>query len=122
MSTILVVEDSMVMQRILSQTLRRNGYTVYSAMNGRLGLEQLKKRPVDLVITDYSMPTMNGLELLQNMRQNATLAAIPVIMLTASGEVEAHEEALTAGFDGFLTKPASSRQLIDAVKTLLRYI
>lgn len=115
MATILIVDDSPTVRRMLEFTLRKQGYTVLAAMNGREALAQLAETAVDLVISDVSMPELDGIALLQQIRADARWQGLPVIMLTVSGQVQDKLEAQQHGADGFLTKPASSSELIETV-------
>jgi CheY-like chemotaxis protein len=115
MATILIVEDYPVTQRVLSLTLRNNGHDTLVAANGIEALEVLDGTPVDLALVDIAMPEMDGIELLRHLRDDSRYQGLPVIMLTASGQDDDRTVALSAGANGFLTKPASSRELIDAV-------
>ena len=115
MSTILVVDDYPVIQRILSLTLQINNHDVLTAGNGLEALEILNESAVDLVITDVSMPEMDGLALLSHLRATERFTDLPVIVLTAIGQGEVREVAKEKGASGFLTKPTSSQELIEAV-------
>ena len=116
MITVLVVEDSVIQQRILGYTLRKNGYKVIQAGNGQEALDCLATTPVDVMISDISMPQMNGLDLLKYLRQNKGHEYLPIIMLTASGQDQDRKIAQAAGANYFLTKPVSSTDLITTVK------
>ncbi len=115
MATILIVEDYPVTQRVLSLTLKNNGHNAVIAGNGLEALERLAETAVDMALVDIAMPEMDGIELLHHLRSDARYQALPVVMLTASGQDEDRSIALAAGANGFLTKPASSRELIDTV-------
>jgi len=116
MATILVVDDSPVSLRLLGYTLQRCGYTVVTASHDGEALERLADMPVDLVIADLSMPEVYGLALL---RATERYRALPLVMLTASGQDQDRLMAQAAGANDFLTKPASSRELIDTVGRLI---
>jgi adenylate cyclase len=120
MATILVVDDDAIGQRMLGYTLQKNGHQVVSAYNGRLALERLGEQPFDLIITDLAMPEMDGPTLLQHVRADARFEHIPVIMLTASGHDQDRIAARASGVTDFLTKPASSHELLDTVNRALR--
>ena len=120
MTTILVAEDNRVNQRMLTFTLRKNGHTVLTAFHGLEALEHLAATPVDLVIADIDMPEMDGVTLLKRVRADERYRALPVIVLTASGEDEDYETARAAGANDVLTKPASSRELIAAIDKMLK--
>ena len=119
MQTILVVDDSSVIRRILSHTLKRNGYTAITATNGYEALDVLRQTSVDLVIADLAMPEMDGLTLLRLLRADADLCMIRLIMLTTSGQDHDRQEAQAAGVNDFLTKPTSSRDLLATVSRIL---
>jgi CheY-like chemotaxis protein len=120
MAAILVVDDSVVSQRVLGFTLKQNGHLVEQAQHGRQALERLAEQPFDLVIADLSMPIMDGLTLIQHLRADDRYKKLPVIMLTASGQDRAYAAAGAAGADDCLTKPVGSRELVAAVARLLR--
>jgi len=113
---ILIVEDYPVTQRVLSLTLKNSGYDVQIANHGVEALQQLDLAPVDLALVDIAMPEMDGLELLRHLRNDKRYTALPIIMLTASGQDEDRATALVIGADGFLTKPTSSRELLETIQ------
>jgi two-component system, chemotaxis family, chemotaxis protein CheY len=115
MATILVVDDSPVSRRLLGYTLERGGYTVITADHGGQALERLGETPVDLVIADLAMPEVDGLTLLRQLRADRRYHDLPLVMLTASGQDQDRLTAQAAGANDFLTKPASSRELIETV-------
>ena len=114
-----IVDDSPVVQRLLSATLQRVSHQTLVVSNGYEALEQLDDHPVDLAIIDLAMPEMDGLTLLKAIRADAKHPDLPVIMLTASGQDQDRLAARAAGANDFLTKPASSRTLIETVGRLL---
>jgi CheY-like chemotaxis protein len=119
MKTILLVEDSPVIQRILSLILERNGFAVIPSFNGCEALEALTQISVDLVLSDVGMPEMDGLTFLKQLRANERYKYLPVIMLTASGQDEDRVEARLEGANYFLTKPSSSKELLETVHRFL---
>jgi two-component system chemotaxis response regulator CheY len=121
MATILVVDDYSTSQRLLGFILRQNNHTVVTANHGLNALEQLAKIPVDLVITDLSMPEMDGLTLLQELRADPRLTNLPVIILTGSAYEQDNARAKAAGATSFLTKPVESEELISMVNHLLSH-
>ncbi|MCX7671960.1 MAG: response regulator [Anaerolineae bacterium] len=116
---ILIVDDSQVIQRVLSMQLRKNGYAVTVASSAREALELLEQEHVDLAIMDIAMPEVDGLTLLRQVRADPRFQKLPVIMLTASGQDQDRITAREAGANDFLSKPTSSRELLDAVQRLL---
>jgi two-component system, chemotaxis family, chemotaxis protein CheY len=117
---ILVVDDDPVMRRVLLSVLERAQYDVLASTDGREAWTELAEARIDLVITDREMPAMNGLELLRAVRQSPRHGGVPVIMLTGSVLESAPHEADAEGASAFLTKPVSSRELLDLVERLLR--
>ena len=120
MTTILIVDDDPNNQRIISYTLRKAGYTVLLASNGQSGLDMLHTSEVDLAILDLSMPVMDGLSLLRLIRADKLINLLPVIILTASGDDQEVALAMQIGVRGFLTKPSSSRILLETVEAALK--
>lgn len=120
MATILVVEDHVVTQRLLSKRLRDAGHEVSPAANGLEALALLEEGTVDLIISDIAMPEMDGLTLLRHIRSDERLAQIPFIMLTTSVLDLHRQEAMQAGANGFLEKPVSSWELEAMVKSRLQ--
>ncbi len=119
MASILVVDDDSVSQRMLSYTLEKNGHLVNKAWHGVEALQYLREKQYDLAIVDMTMPVMDGLTLLNLLRSDEQLRTLPVIMLTASGENEAHAAAQAQGANVILTKPTGSRELLATVAQLL---
>ncbi|MEQ8675533.1 MAG: response regulator [Aggregatilineales bacterium] len=119
MATILVVDDYAVSLRLMSHILNRADHDVLTADHGLNALDLLEQYQIDLVILDIDMPEINGIAVLKRIRADARFATLPVIMLTASGDDRDRVDAIDAGADGFLTKPASSDEIVDAVNRLL---
>ena len=115
MANILVVDDNPVIQLMLSLMLKRNDQTVFTAASGQEAIELLERTGVDLVILDVNMPDMDGLTLLKQLRDDERYQNLPIIMLTASGREQVRLVATQKGANGFLTKPTSSRELLDMV-------
>ncbi len=122
MATILVVDDHSVIQRVLSAQLRKGGFEVVTASSGQEALDRLEEMPIDLAITDIAMPEMDGLTLLKHLRADERFQTLPIIMLTGSGQDEYGLIAQAEGADEFLTKPTSSRELVETVNQLLKKI
>ena len=116
MKTVLIVDDSPTIQRTISFMLRRMGHAAVMANNGVEALDQLQNNLVDVIITDIIMPEMDGLTLMETVRQQAALRHIPVILLTESGEWQQDKRSQKA--DGVLTKPVSSHQLMGKIASL----
>lgn len=119
MSNILIVDDSQVIQRVLSMQLRKSGYEVFVASGAREALGCLAATAMDLAILDIAMPEVDGLTLLRQLRDDANYRTLPVIMLSASGQDQDRIAAREAGAGDFLSKPTSSRELLETVQRLL---
>jgi two-component system, chemotaxis family, chemotaxis protein CheY len=117
---ILVVDDDPVTRRVLSSMLERAHYDVMASTDGREAWTELAAARIDLVITDREMPAMDGMELLRAVRQSPRHGGVPVVMLTGTTLETAGDEADAEGASAFLTKPVSSRKLLETVERLLR--
>ena len=94
-------------------------YTIYKAANGSEALKILRDTDVDIVISDISMPVMNGFELLQNIRKDDLLCHLPVIMLTVENSLETRIQGLEYGADAYIEKPFSTTHLLATVNNIL---
>jgi phosphoserine phosphatase RsbU/P len=103
--TILVVDDNELNRDLLSRRLRRDGHVVVVAEHGRAALDRLAQQPFDLVLLDIMMPELTGYEVLEIMKGDASLAHIPVVMITAATEEESIVRCLLLGADDHLPKP-----------------
>lgn len=119
MAHVLIVDDYVVSQRLLSQIFRNAGHSTETAGDGPEALDWLASEPFDMVVLDVSMPEMDGITVLEHIRSDDTYGNPYVIMLTASGEDHVRIRAEQAGADAFLTKPSSSAQVIAVVNELL---
>lgn len=117
--TILIVDDSITIQRMLKHTLQQVGYTVLTASSGAQALSQITQTPVDLTIIDLSMPDMGGLELLERLRNDGARSHLPVVMLTASSTNTDKSAAQNLGANAYLNKPVSSSELLETVANVL---
>ena len=117
--TILVADDESHILNVVSLKLRNAGYRVLTASDGQEALEMATQERPDLLITDYHMPLLSGIELCRRLKQNSITAAIPAIMLTARGyHLEPHDTA-DSGIMRMLSKPFSPRHLLSTVNDLL---
>lgn len=116
---VLIVDDEAHIVQVVSLKLRNAGYEVITAVDGEEGLEvALRERP-DLVITDFQMPYMTGLELCQALARDQSTADIPVLMLTARGYALGEDDLGLGNIKEVLTKPFSPRQIVQQVEQLL---
>ena len=115
---VMVVEDDEVTSALLERILKANGFMVKKAANRAEILVGLKTSP-DLVILDVQMPDANGFDILNRIRQHPILSDLPVLMLTSLGSLDDILKGIKLGANGYLTKPAKSKALLDAIKTVL---
>ena len=116
---VLVVDDNADMRAYLIRLLT-DEYRVVSAGNGAEALEQIRQLKPNLVVADIMMPVMTGNELMRAMRQDDSLRAIPIILLTARAGTEARVQSLEAGADDYVTKPFNEEELLARIKNQLR--
>ena len=102
----LVLDDSGTMRRIIVNTLKRIGITdIVEAENGKEGLEKYEQSKPDLILTDWNMPEMNGLELVKKVRADSRFTELPIIMVTTEGGKSEVIVALKAGVNNYIVKP-----------------
>jgi CheY-like chemotaxis protein len=117
--TILLVEDEIGNREILTEILRDLGYTVIDAPDGATALSAVRQGvPIDLVLTDYRLPDMTGLDVVRTLRR--TLPEVPVIMLTAYGNIEGYFQSLSLGVFEYIHKPIDKNELERIVRMALR--
>ena len=105
---VLVVDDSLPMRSVIKKTIRASGFNVgqfFDASNGREALDFLRQEWLDLVLTDYNMPDMDGLELIKEMKKDEALEGIPVVMVTTEGSQQRVKEFLENGAADYIKKP-----------------
>jgi len=117
MTSILLIEDSRDLAEVVRRELVSSGYIVTHTLDGESGLLAFRQSPPDLVILDWMLPGMDGLEVLRELQ---TRGAVPVMMLTARGEEADRVIGLELGADDYLSKPFSMRELVARVHALLR--
>ena len=115
--TIALVDDDRNILTCVSMTLEQEGFQVRTYTDGESALQGLIARPVDLAVLDIKMPRMDGMELLQRLRQRS---ALPVIFLTCKDEEVDELMGLRLGADDYITKPFSQRLLLERIRALLR--
>src|SRR6188474_330445 len=120
MKKILVIEDEPEMRRNITALLRYYDYEPMAAENGRQGVEAARRAKPDLILCDVMMPELDGYGVLQALQQDAALAQIPFIFLTAKGEKDDLRSGMNNGADDYLTKPVANADLIQAIETRLR--
>jgi signal transduction histidine kinase len=116
---VLIVEDNSDMRRLLRFVVGKE-FNVRSARNGREGLEAVRERPPDVVLTDVMMPEMSGTELCRAIKSDPETQGIPVILITSKAEREMKIEGLEGGADDYVTKPFHPRELLARVRSFVR--
>lgn len=116
---ILVADDETHILHVVSLKLRNAGFNVITARDGQEALELAQQEKPDLIITDYHMPQLSGLELCQRLKQDPATTAIPAIMLTARGYHLEPADTEQSGILRMLSKPFSPRQLLSTVTEVL---
>lgn len=118
--TILAVDDEKHIVRLVQINLEKEGFRVLTATNGREALDLVAKQRPDLIVMDVMMPEMDGFAALQKLKENATTADIPVIMLTAKAQDADVFRGWQSGADLYLTKPFNPMELITFVKRIFQ--
>lgn len=117
----LVVDDSSTMRRIIINTLNKLGYTeCREAGNGKEGLDALTANPVDIVITDWNMPEMSGVEFARAVRANDTTKGVPILMVTTNAAEGDIVEALKAGVSNYVVKPFTPATIKEKIEAVLK--
>jgi two-component system phosphate regulon response regulator PhoB len=119
---ILVMEDEDALATLLQYNLEKEGYDVVVAADGEEGLVQIDERQPDLVLLDWMLPKVSGIEVCRRLRGRPETRNLPVIMLTARGEESDRVRGLDTGADDYLTKPFSMTELIARIRAVLRRI
>ena len=117
--TVLIVDDDRNIVIALEFLMRQAGYAVASAADGRQALDYLTDLEADLLILDVMMPKLNGFEVCAEVRANSRLARLPILILTARGREAEKARGLALGADAYLSKPFSTHELVELVRTLL---
>ncbi len=113
---ILIIDDEPELAQLISIFLGTAGFEVLSTYDGRQALEMLERLPPDLVICDMIMPVMDGVATIQAIRANPRMRSIPIIMLSARGQVRDIERALSAGANDYVIKPFRGTEIVATVK------
>lgn len=120
--TILVVDDSLTMRRIIVKTLEKLGnFRIIEAINGRDALEKLHDSDARLIISDWNMPEMNGIDFVKAVRTLPQFARVPILMVTTVNFKKEVYEAVKSGVNGYLVKPFKEDELLQKVQSLLKY-
>lgn len=121
-ATVLVVEDEEAILTLLRYNLEKEGFKVHTAMDGEEALIQVQEYKPDLVVLDWMLPNVTGVEVCKSLRRNTETKNIPIIMLSARGEEADRVQGLDSGADDYLTKPFSPSELIARIRAVFRRI
>lgn len=118
--TILTIDDSNSMRRMVSFTLEQAGYLVIEAVDGLDGLEKLNQyQNIDLILTDQNMPRLDGIGFIENARQHIKYKNSPILMLTTEASDEMKQKGKKAGANGWLVKPFDPNKLLEVIKIVI---
>ena len=120
MRRILTVDDSSSIRQMVSFTLRKAGYEVVEAVDGKDGLAEGSGGKFDLIITDLNMPIMDGIEMIGAVRKLPGYSFIPILMLTTESQAEKKDAGRKAGATGWIVKPFNADQLIAVIQKLVK--
>lgn len=118
--TVLIVDDEAPIREMLSVALHMAGYQCLEAANAQTAHEHIVDHQPDIILLDWMMPEVSGIELARRLKRDPNTADIPLIMLTARGEEDNKIQGLEAGADDYITKPFSPRELVARLKAVLR--
>jgi two-component system chemotaxis response regulator CheY len=120
MKRILTVDDSASVRQMVGFTLRKAGYEVLEAVDGRDALARIAKEQFNMIITDLNMPNVDGIQLIAAVRKLPACAFLPILMLTTESQPEKKDAGRKAGATGWIVKPFNAEHLVAAVQKLVR--
>ena len=117
---IMTVDDSTSIRQMVGFTLKREGFEVVEAVDGKDAVSQLDSTTIDMMITDLNMPNMDGIELIKKVRTKPQYKFIPIVMLTTESQEDKKQAGKAAGATGWIVKPFKPDQLLTVIKKVLR--
>lgn len=117
--TILAVDDSVSIRKMVSFTLKKAGYEVIEADDGQDGLDKARAHKVNLVLTDQNMPRMDGLTLIKSLRALPEYTKVPILMLTTESSDAMKAQGKAAGATGWMVKPFDPQKLLDVISRVM---
>ena len=118
MPKVLIIDDQMVMRSMFNKILQPEGYDVTMAVDGQDGWEKAKDEDFDLILSDYHMPHMNGVELCQKLRASSRHQFTPILIVSTESNTSRKQEGRAAGASGWIVKPIKADVLLPALKRL----
>jgi DNA-binding response OmpR family regulator len=119
MAAILLAEDEAVLRMLIVDSLEDEGYEIDIACDGEEAYDKIKEREYDLIILDYMMPKLTGIEVIERTRMLLDKPHAPIMMLSAKSQLSEQQKVFAAGADAFMSKPFSPLELIAKVKEML---
>ncbi|GGM18869.1 hypothetical protein GCM10011351_00830 [Paraliobacillus quinghaiensis] len=119
MKKILLAEDEEVLRMLIVDTMEDEGYEIDEAVDGKEALEKIEQADYDLLILDYMMPQVTGLEVIENIRKNPLKKDAKILMLSAKNQQSEQEKILDIGADYFMSKPFSPLALLEKVEEII---
>ena len=119
MKTILIIDDSPTIRKLLTFILKKHNYIIAEAEDGLDAMEKLSNLKADIILVDLNMPNMDGIEFSKTLRNNYYYMDTPIIMLTTTRDDNLKKQAIEAGVNLFLNKPIQSEMLLYKVKSFL---
>lgn len=119
LARILVVEDNTANMELVCYLLAFNGYTVLQARDGAQGLEMAVRHRPDLIVCDLQMPLLDGYQVLSRLRENPATAGVVIVAVTAFSMPNDRQMVMTAGFDGYLSKPIEPENFVGQIEAFL---
>ncbi|QPJ63603.1 MAG: response regulator [Candidatus Nitronauta litoralis] len=120
---VLVVDDSSVMRQIIKNNLKQLGFSndnLSDAEDGQMGLKRAQEGGLDLIISDWNMPKMTGIEFLKSVRDDGSIKGIPFLMVTSEADKEKIVEAVQAGVSQYIVKPFNANQLEEKIQAIFK--
>jgi len=117
--SVLVVDDSLSIRKLVGNLLKKSGFDVVEAADGKQALEKLTADPMTLIITDINMPVMDGIELIKAVRTNDAHKFTPILCLTTESEESKKNEGRQAGATGWVIKPFDAERLMRAIQKVV---
>jgi len=119
--SILLVDDSQTLLMSMTAVLERNGFNVTTALSGEEGLKKIGAAgaPFALIVTDYNMPGINGVEMVRQARKMSSARFTPILLLTTESEQKKRDDAKAAGATGWLVKPVPADKLLQTIKQVV---
>ena len=121
-ASVLVVEDEEAIMTLLKYNLEKEGFKVSTAMDGEEALARVKEFKPDIIVLDWMLPSMSGVEVCKSLRRSGDTRNIPIIMLSARGQEDDRIQGLDSGADDYITKPFSPSELIARIRAVFRRI